>query len=98
MYGNTKALEKQCTWYERPNPEISGMGDCLRAYAFKDKCGQPWGYAWIFKGVSRGYLVLRYVFGGRTRHKTFPTAYQALKAAKASESLWDDEKIRDAGI
>ena len=85
----TKLLEERCRWARRYDDSVSGMGDLLRSYQYKDKCGQQWGYAWIFKAVAGGYMVLRYVHGGQTRMKTFKTAYRALKNALGKEDNWE---------
>jgi len=89
MFKGTELLEKQCTWTRRFGEHVEVLDNCLRSFAFKDKCGQPWGYAWVFAGIEGGYMVLRYVHGGRTRQKTFKTAYQALKMALSKESKWE---------
>ena len=89
MQRGTELLEGNCNWSRRYDSEVTGMGELLRSYQYKDKCGQLWGYAWIFKAVAGGYMVLRYIHGGQTRIKTFKTAYRALKNALGKENDWE---------
>tara|TARA_Y100000004_G_scaffold127628_1_gene143660 strand:- start:3528 stop:3797 length:270 start_codon:yes stop_codon:yes gene_type:complete len=72
-------LTKRCFWQKR-NPEDYGS-HCKRSFVFRDKCGKPWGFSWIFKYEDESdYRVVCFVHGSRTTFKKYPTAYQSIRA------------------
>ena len=72
-------LQERCFWQKKAIDKQFHGDDCLRAYTLRDKCGQIWGFGWIYAHESQ-YRVVRYCMKGRTTFINYPTAYKALKA------------------
>lgn len=76
---NLQNLVKNCFWQKRNTDEFGK--NCKRSFVYRDKCGQIWGFSWIFKYKDeQHYRVVCYIIGRRTTFKTYPTAYQSIRS------------------
>lgn len=74
-----KELIRRCFWQKR-NPQEYGK-HCKRSFVFRDKCGKPWGFSWIFKYNDEDiYRVVCYIHGRRTTFEKFPSAYKSIRS------------------